>query len=62
LFSSDGQTWQTRSTDDPFTWPGGPEYTTMGEQAIVLRMENRGQDGPPAGTTLWVGTLNAADA
>ena len=62
LFSSDGQTWQTWSTDDPFTWPGGPEYTTMGEQAIVLRLENRGQDGPPAGTTLWVGSLNAADA
>lgn len=56
LFSSDGQTWQTWSTDDPIAWPGGPENTAMGEQAIVLRRQNQGQDGPPTGTTLWVGT------
>ena len=62
LFSSDGQTWQSWSTDDPFAWPSGPEHTTMAEQAIVLRMEREGEDGPPTGTTLWVGTLKAADA
>lgn len=60
LFSSDGQTWQTWSTDEPIAWPGGPENIVIGEQAIVLRTQNMGEDGPPTGTTLWIGTPAAA--
>jgi len=56
VFSSDGQTWQTWSTDDPIAWPSGGENTAMGEQAIVLRIQDMGQDGPPTGTSLWIGT------